>query len=128
NSHENEWIARQLSTQANVTFERAGVRLRQSLTGEDQTDYNRQNNVAHNESSLLFLFLLLQGLRFVRIPVLQMTVLAGFIDAVTRVQEAFHVFLLDRLKRFHRRIVEPVRKLDPRRPVLIDEPLDVLGV
>src|SRR6266850_3895115 len=79
----------------------------------------------------LFLLLLfrfrLEVLELVRIPVLQMAILAGGIDMFSGVGEAFHVLGVDRLQRRQHSIVKCPSKFHEGCPVLIDPHLDLFG-
>src|SRR2546427_3654098 len=80
---------------------------------------------------LLFLLLLfrfrVEVLELVRIPVLQMAILAGRIDMFSGVGEAFHVLGLDRLQRRQHSIVKCPRKGHEGRPVLVDAHFNLFG-
>src|SRR5215831_1457678 len=67
------------------------------------------------------------GSLFVRIPVLEMALFAGVVDAVAGVQQALSVFRFDSLERFQRRVMQTVGVLDPAGAILVDGLLDLIG-
>src|SRR5437899_1628818 len=77
-----------------------------SLTRIRQTATNTTSRDRIGMMKSLLLSLLLLVLRFVRVPVLQMAVLAGSVDSITGVQQTFDVFLFDGLESFQCRVVE----------------------